>query len=169
MRYSSLWGNKRVDMDYLIFPDAIHMKHQQNPEVWECGLDGSVRSSAAEIKRNLELLVWSEVHGFVRRGKAWGLWIRHRAKIHGSIFSCFSSPASSLPCLLAQHVVLALALYWLTYFRGPSLVQYTIPFSRTMHDGAVIPVHPGNQSVGGTPPFPYFRPQFYCSSLSSKT
>lgn len=189
-------------MDYLIFPDAIHMRHQQNPKVWEYGLDWSVGSSATAIKRNLELLVWSEVHSFVRSGKAWSLWIMHRAKIRSFVFGCFSSPASSLIRLLAQHVVLALALYWLTCFRGPFLMRYTVPgttleqtrfypcrfncgirswrydfleqgrlnqhFSSTLRNEAVTPVHLGNQSMGGTPPFLYCQPQFCCSSLSNK-
>lgn len=57
-------------MDHLIFPDPIHMRHQQNPKVWEYGLDWSAGSSMTGIERELEILVWSEVHSFVKRGKA---------------------------------------------------------------------------------------------------
>lgn len=57
-------------MDHLIFPDPIHMRHQQNPKVWEYGLDWSAGSSMTGIERELEILVWSEVHSFVKHGKA---------------------------------------------------------------------------------------------------
>lgn len=47
----------------------MHMTQQQNPKVWEYGLDWSAGSSATGIERGLELLVWSEVYSFVKHGK----------------------------------------------------------------------------------------------------